>query len=287
MKKSDEQNAKMLPNLCYSTLPTSGDLIVIKLNEAGYYPCDYSTPDAEANRRMADELNLKIGISKAQEAAMIHGSMFGWHVPAADPGHYDDNGKPIKHQPESRNTEHLENLTEGRRAIPMDSEPFPPIADTLNMKAVRPRSKEENGGLTNMDAYTEKGFSDRNEYLKSLAKQYKLDLGNVRIWAYAMGPDADFSALPQYCEQQGKKIATSADPYRERGFNNRADYLSTLAAEFEIDLETVEKIASEMEPSDHFDGLLAILGEAHDTMHELYGEAEDNLEDEYDEDLEP
>lgn len=115
--KSDEQNTKLLPDLCYSALPTSGDLIIIKLNETGYFPCDYSIPDAVANRRLADELNTRMGVSKAQEAAMIHGSMFGWHVPAADPSHYDDNGEPTKKQPEDQN----ESLGEGRRSLPRES----------------------------------------------------------------------------------------------------------------------------------------------------------------------
>lgn len=112
MKKSDERNVKMLPDLCYSILPSGGDLIIIKLNETGYYPCDYSTADTEANRRLADELNRRMGITKSQEVAMIHGSVFGWHVPAADPGHYDENGEPIKKQPEPPSTEYLESLVD-------------------------------------------------------------------------------------------------------------------------------------------------------------------------------
>lgn len=122
VKKSDEQNAKMLPDLCYSILPTSGNLIIIKLNESGYYPCDYSTADTEANRSLADELNRRMGITKAQEAAMLHGSMFGWHVPAADTSHYDENGEPIKKQPEPTSAERLESPAEGRRS--MQKEPF-------------------------------------------------------------------------------------------------------------------------------------------------------------------
>lgn len=116
MKKSDNQNAKTLPDLCYSVSSTAGDLIVIKFNETGYYPCDYSTPDAEANRRLADELNRRMGVSKAQESAMVHGSVFGWHVPAADPSHYDDNGKPVI-QLEQQNTNYLEYLTDRRKGM--------------------------------------------------------------------------------------------------------------------------------------------------------------------------
>ncbi len=121
MKKSDDQNAKTLPDLCYSVSSTAGDLIVIKLNETGYYPCDYSTPDAEANRRLADELNRRMEISKAQESAMVHGSVFGWHVPAADPSHYDDNGEPIIQQ-DRQKAEHINRPAEERK--PMNKESF-------------------------------------------------------------------------------------------------------------------------------------------------------------------
>ena len=43
-----------------------------------------------------DECNESGGVSKAQAAAMLAGSMFGWEVPAADPKNYDEQGQPIK-----------------------------------------------------------------------------------------------------------------------------------------------------------------------------------------------
>ena len=45
---------------------------------------------------IVDECNEIGGVSKAQAAAMLAGSMFGWDIPAADPKNYDEQGKPIK-----------------------------------------------------------------------------------------------------------------------------------------------------------------------------------------------
>ena len=87
---------KYLPDVCYSTLLFSGELIIIKSGESGYFQCDYSSKDLNVNRKYADIWNREHGISKAQEVAMVIGSMFGWHVPGADPKYYSNDGKPIK-----------------------------------------------------------------------------------------------------------------------------------------------------------------------------------------------
>lgn len=139
------------------------------------------------------------------------------------------------------------------------------------------------GGLINMSLYTEKGFENRNEYLKDLAKQYNLDMGNVRIWAHVLGPDADFTDLPKLCEQKRTELVNVSDPYRARGYNNSADYFSALALEYALPDEMIEKMASEMKPTDHFDRLPAQLQEAHDNLYgKMYDETEDDLENEED-----
>lgn len=74
-----------LPEMCYSTVPTTGELIIIKNGEKGYCPCTLSTDDREKNRNTADLENTKQGIGKRQEEAMLAGSMFGWDVSAANP----------------------------------------------------------------------------------------------------------------------------------------------------------------------------------------------------------
>lgn len=81
---------------CYATLPSSGRLIEIRYGEQGHYPCAYSTKDREYNKVVANQLNAYEGISKAQAAAMLAGSMFGWNVPATNLAHYDAEGIPIR-----------------------------------------------------------------------------------------------------------------------------------------------------------------------------------------------
>ena len=85
-----------LPEVCYSILPSTGDVIIIKHGESGYYRCEYSTEDKAFNREFANSRNAKLGVSKAQVEAMLAGSMYGWDVPAADPKSYDKNGTLLR-----------------------------------------------------------------------------------------------------------------------------------------------------------------------------------------------
>lgn len=81
-----------LPEVCYSILPSTGDVIIIKHGESGYYRSEYSTEDKAFNREFANDRNANLGVSKAQAEAMKAGSMFGWDTPAAAPKSYNENG---------------------------------------------------------------------------------------------------------------------------------------------------------------------------------------------------
>ena len=82
--------AEGLPELCFSTMPGTGELICIKRGESGYYPSDWNTPDREHNRQIADEQNQRLGVTPAQKEAMMCGSMFGWNVPGANPAFVEE-----------------------------------------------------------------------------------------------------------------------------------------------------------------------------------------------------
>lgn len=62
--------AEGLPELCFSTLRTTGQLICIKRGETGYYPSDWDTGDKEGNVELADELNEDLGVTPIQRQAM-------------------------------------------------------------------------------------------------------------------------------------------------------------------------------------------------------------------------
>lgn len=81
-----------LPEHCYSMLSAENTLIKIVKGESGYHEvCQLD----DHGRKTVDAKNTAIGVTKAQEAAMVIGSMFGWDKPGADPANYDDQGVPI------------------------------------------------------------------------------------------------------------------------------------------------------------------------------------------------
>lgn len=84
----DPHFADRLPDLCFSTLPSDGTLICIQRVVNGYSVSSWNSEKPEQNRRIADYNNRKLGVSVAQEQAMVNGSMFGWDTPAAGPRTY-------------------------------------------------------------------------------------------------------------------------------------------------------------------------------------------------------
>lgn len=83
-----------LPEMCYSVLDSTNELIVLKRGEKGYFP---QNPDnAPWSADNVDHLNKRLGVTKGQAEAMKMGSMFGWETPSADPNNYDEEGNWIK-----------------------------------------------------------------------------------------------------------------------------------------------------------------------------------------------
>jgi hypothetical protein len=89
------ETLKKLPPECFSTLPSDRcRLIGLHRGVPGYTPlkrCD--TPEAAED--LAAHWNANRGVTDAQREAMIAGSMFGWHVPAADPDAYTGEGRNV------------------------------------------------------------------------------------------------------------------------------------------------------------------------------------------------
>lgn len=73
-----------LPDTCLSTLPSTGQLVVLKHGVRGYYRSEWDTGNRAENRDIADSHNRRRGITDIQETAMMAGSMFGWDTPGAE-----------------------------------------------------------------------------------------------------------------------------------------------------------------------------------------------------------
>jgi hypothetical protein len=81
MSDADRMDANLakLPKAAYAILPASGKPIAVRRGVMGYFEA-YLEPG-----QTIDSLNEGLGVTKAQAKAMLHGSIFGWHTPAADP----------------------------------------------------------------------------------------------------------------------------------------------------------------------------------------------------------
>lgn len=77
-----------LPEKCFAILPGSFNVVIIFKGEDNFYTAEQYGRDKltyQEARQIVDARNSRDGISKAQEAAMIAGVLFGWCVPSADP----------------------------------------------------------------------------------------------------------------------------------------------------------------------------------------------------------
>jgi hypothetical protein len=83
-----------LPKQCFSVLPSSGGLILISRDEPGYISLHADGAAIKYARTTADEANKILGVTRAQEEAMLAGSMMGWNTPAAKPWNYEIDGTP-------------------------------------------------------------------------------------------------------------------------------------------------------------------------------------------------
>ena len=82
-----ELELRGLPTCAFSVLPDEKGrrldqqrVICIRRGERGYHMTDW-----RGGRPVAERLNRRGGVTRAQEEAMVIGSMCGWEVPGADP----------------------------------------------------------------------------------------------------------------------------------------------------------------------------------------------------------
>ncbi len=84
-----------LPEKCFSITSAADEIVIITRGETGHRPAGARAEGVTA-REGATALNEAMGVTRAQEAAMLFGSIYGWDKPGADPGYYDEQGQPIK-----------------------------------------------------------------------------------------------------------------------------------------------------------------------------------------------
>jgi len=71
-----------LPPLCYARQPSTGATILIVRGEPGYHLVETSLTPEQLNTALAEPP------TDAHVQALLFGSMFGWHVPGADPAYH-------------------------------------------------------------------------------------------------------------------------------------------------------------------------------------------------------
>jgi len=90
-----------LPEKCFSITSTADKIVIITKGEMGHRSAGARAEGVTA-REGATALNESMGVTRAQEAAMLFGSIYGWDKPGADPKYYDEQGEPIKYKHRDR-----------------------------------------------------------------------------------------------------------------------------------------------------------------------------------------
>lgn len=67
-----------LPLWCFCQNPGSGETVVVDFPVHGYSPLEVPIPWEKA-----EKINREMGVTEEKQEAMLAGSMFGFHVPAA------------------------------------------------------------------------------------------------------------------------------------------------------------------------------------------------------------
>ena len=94
-----------LPEQCYAVHAETGEIIIVKKGETGFYKTDFPTKGITESREFVEEYNQKLGVTKAQAAAMYWGSLYGFNTSGADPRHYDADGNLLKRSRDEREFE--------------------------------------------------------------------------------------------------------------------------------------------------------------------------------------
>lgn len=84
-----------LPEFCFCSVPDINLLMLLQYGQPGFW--QINIPPVTDLSDYADRLNQRMGVSKAQQTAMMHGFMSEWRGRSMRPELYDENGMPKQH----------------------------------------------------------------------------------------------------------------------------------------------------------------------------------------------
>lgn len=77
-----------LPEWCYVYVPIACCIGIVQKGETGYKKTDIYFTSPDEGKKIVEDSNKGLGVTKAQALAMEYGSIFGWELPGADPKEY-------------------------------------------------------------------------------------------------------------------------------------------------------------------------------------------------------